>query len=428
MFNKKLLLLGLPIIFTFWWLPNLPIFSSPSGQECNLPLRADMSFSPDRLPPELKIWYDRFLTALYNPEQYLNATMLAKSNNTYYYGRALNTHITSILQVFRITGDPRLLAEVDRLAELMRGRLKDRSILKLGNSTYESDGYLNWLYDYDKEYRGTDVHQMDEMLTHSLIAAVAYTYLMNSNLDRKYAERARFWTDYLVNDFEAKWRERKKIPYGFPFLEKHLTHVYAQWIRYHYYMARLTDCEEYEKEAIRMAKMINRHIKTVPTTRGTAALWDHTMPYKGISPRNPQPFQYARYTVQAAADLSAENFSVFSNPELMKEMAHTLSDFVMNDDSGATFAFFIDGSGKRHETAGRYAISPWTMLGRWASDERILTISERAYFLAEKNPDNPRSIYIPAGMLFSLTRQKKTPWQDLAKEPTHPTNGKIKPL
>lgn len=409
--GKLLFLLLVPVLMAFWWLPSIPFSTQDRRPAFCLPLRADPGFSSEQLPEEIAPWYHRFLAVLYNPRQYLNATLLAKSNNTYHYGRALNTHITSMLQVFRITGDMRILAEVDRLAELMRAQLRDRSVLRRGGNIHETDGYLNWQYRHDKGYEGTDVHQMDEMLSHALIAAIAHAYQVNRDLDPRYAERARFWTDYLANHFEAKWRKRKGIPRGFPFLEKHLIHVTMQWIRYHYYMAQLTGNEAYENEARRMAETVRRHIRKIPVREGTAAMWNHTTAVKGHLAHDPQPFQYARYTVQAAADLASENFDVFSEPGFMEDLAATLAHFVMNDPTGATFAFHIDGSGKKRETAARYAISPWTMLGRWSDDRKILSISEKAYFLAEENPDRPRRIYIPAGMVFSLARQAPPPWR-----------------
>ena len=215
-------------LFSIWFLMLLPCWavSSPTKQSgnfsrTNLTLRIDLTFNEKQLPVEARLWYSRFWAGLRNPSQYPNATALAQSNDTYNYGRPLNTHITTILQLLRVTGDQRLLDEVDRLTELMRAKLKDRSILTVGGSTYQADGYLNWVWQYNEpSYVGTDIHEMDEILTHSLVASYAYAFQVNRDLDPRYAERAQFWTNYLKNHFEAKWRKRKKIPTGFPFLER----------------------------------------------------------------------------------------------------------------------------------------------------------------------------------------------------------------
>ncbi len=367
-----------------------------------LSLRVDPNFTEDSLSPEVRLWYDRFLASLQNPSQYPNATSLASSNDTYNYGRPLNTHITTILQVFRLTGDRRLLDEVDRLAQLMRAQLKDWSILTKDGTVYQADGYLNWLYNYDAGYIGTDVQQMDEMLAHSLVASFAYAFYVNRDLDSRYAERAQFWTDYLKNQFEAKWRKRKNIPTGFPFLTKELTHAYLQWIRYHYYMAKLTGNQAYMDEAVRMAGNIQDEIQQVSTPIGTADFWYHGMTLVGASSTyGPQPTHYARYTVQAAADLAAEGFNIFGQTGFMNRMANTLSYFIMN--STSSYAGNIDGSGTA-ESYDRYSISPWAMLGRWDNTGKIQSETERVYKSIESSPDNPRRIYFPAGMLYMLMR------------------------
>ena len=243
---------------------------------------------------------------------------------------------------------------------------------------------------------------MDEMLAHSLVASFAYAFYVNRDLDSRYAERAQFWTDYLKNQFEAKWRKRKGIPTGFPFLTKELTHAYLQWIRYHYYMAKLTGDQAYMDEAVRMAGNIKDQIQLVSTPIGTADFWYHGMTLIGASSTyGPQPTHYARYTVQAAADLAAEGFNIFGQSGFMDRMANTLSYFIMN--STSSYAGNIDGSGTP-ESYDRYSISPWAMLGRWDNTGKIQSETERVYKLIESSPDNPRRVYFPAGMLYMLMR------------------------
>ncbi len=393
------------ILSLFTTLPTVATTATGPSRS-SLSLRIDPDFSRERLSPSVRLWYDRFWAGLQNSNQYLNATELARSNDTYNYGRALNTHITSILQVLRVTGDRRLLDEVGRLSELMRGQLRDWSVLKKGGKQPEVDGYVNWLYNHDPEYIGTDAHEMDEMLSHALVASMAYAFYINRDLDPRYAERAHFWTNYLKNQFEAKWRRRKHVPSGFPFLEKKLTHVYVQWIRYHYYMARLTGEKSYEDEALRMALIIQSQIREVPTPIGVAAMWDHGMPILGETSFGAQPCHYARYTVQAAADLTAEGFSIFGEPGYMDRIAVTLVYFVIGDGKIVdVMPFKIDGSGVPKEKIERFAISPWTMMGRWDSTGKILAVSEKIYRSVEPDPEHPRSIYIPAGMIFSLLKQ-----------------------
>ena len=106
---------------------------------------------------------------------------------------------------------------------------------------------------------------MDEILTHSLVAAVAAALEENAAFSEVYAEHAAFWTDYLENDFEAKWRGRNDVPSGFPFIEKDLTHPYVQFIRYHFYMHKLTGDAGYQREAERMARLVTRQVREIYT-------------------------------------------------------------------------------------------------------------------------------------------------------------------
>jgi hypothetical protein len=363
-----------------------------------LSLRVDPNFTPSRLPEEARQWYDRLWAGITNPEQLPNATELAASNNLYNYGRGLNTHMTTLLHVFRATGDLRMLDEIDRLAQIMRSKLKDASILKEGGSEYEADGYLNWLYMRDNDYKGTDMHEMDDMMTHSMVASVAWAFYVNRDLDSKYAERATFWTDYLKNHFEAKWRKRKGISGDFPFLTKNLTHVYVQWIRYHYYMFRLTGKPAYYEEASRMAHVIANNIIIVKSSVGEAARWDH-----GIQEvHGPQRTNYARYTMQGLADLSMENFNMSLSNDFMKKIAATLSFFILRPDEEDPIAYHVDGKGSL--TADMYSVSPFSELGYWDNSGRIMVVSEKIFNKLEKNINNPRSIYIPAGIFLSLMR------------------------
>jgi hypothetical protein len=307
--------------------------------------------------------------------------------------------------MLRVTGDRQLLDEVDRLAELMRAQLKDSSILTHGGSTYQADGYLNWqwLNPGDANYYGTDVHVMDEMLTHSLVASYAYAFHLNRDLDPRYAERAQFWTNYLKNHFEAKWRKRNNKSTGFPFLEKNLAHPYMQFVRYHFYMAKLTGDNAYENEALRMAGNIKNQIKEVSTPIGTGAVWAHGMTTLGSTSTGIQSTTYARYTVQGAADLAAEGFSIFGQTGYMERIAVTLANNVMDGNLSA-YAEYINGSGSGGESLDTYAISPWAMIGRWDKTGEVQVETDRVYRQLEASPENPKRIHLPAGMVYLLTR------------------------
>lgn len=372
------------------------------GDDSNVPMIVNPNFNAKNLPFEIRQWHDRLCSGLKNKKNKNYYTTLARSNNVYNYGRQLNTYITSLLNVMRVTGDPFLMHEVDRLAQIMRSQLNDKSILSLKNNIYAKDGFLNWQYRRDNIYYGSDLHEMDEMLTHSLVAAIAYAYQVNADVDNNYKERAIFWLNYLTNHFEKKWRMRKNNPNTFPFLEKKLTHVYTQWIRYNYYMAKLTGKNDYLDEALRMSEIIRKHIFNEVSVSSRHLAWDHGMPILGTPAHGPQPLQYARYTVQSAADLAMEGFTFFAEPGYMEKVAFTVRHFLMADETGRSFPYRIDGKDLGRETPSRFSISPWAMLGRWDPSGKIIMVSKKVYDLTESSLDSPLNIYIPAGIVFSL--------------------------
>src|SRR5690606_5818830 len=101
---------------------------------------------------------------------------------------------------------------------------------------------LNWVWkqDHDKYHQGKDLNKLDEIKTHSILASVAYALDVNRDLSspggRSYGAHADFWEHYLVDHFEAKWRERADVPTAFPFILRPHTHTYHSWLKWHYYM------------------------------------------------------------------------------------------------------------------------------------------------------------------------------------------------
>ena len=150
------------------------------------------------------------------------------------------------------------------MAELARAELKD----------YNRDGFLNWRYLHQEsgaeQWYGDDKHVMDDMLAHTTVAAAAYVFRANCSLDTRYCEHARFWTGYLRNHFEAKWRKRNNVPTGPFFLDKNLAHPHLQWTRYTLYMHRLTGDTTYLQEARTRATEFAQPLHTASPPAGEA--------------------------------------------------------------------------------------------------------------------------------------------------------------
>jgi len=371
------------------------------------PLVGDSAFDMSSLPAETQVWYRRFLYALDSSERYPNVRRAASRGDLYQLGRTVATDVTTILTVFRLTGDLRLLDKVDETMQVARQELRDTN----------GDGYLNWRWLHDRRDRtwyGDDQHVMDEIMTHGMVAQVAWTFRQNqdqtspSGVD--YEERADFWSDYL-QEWEAKWRERNRTPTGFPFIYKNLTHPYLSLVRYLWYSYRLTDDEAYLREATRLAEALNDHeFRSFDTPYGPGLVFAH-----GITRENPSvdylpPLSYAAYSTQILFDLSLEPFPPFTPETTLVPLANTIATKVI--DNGSTdFAPTLGGS---EALAGldvpddtprtpdaNWAISPIGELASFNRSDTIAEVNEQVYQRIERrDPERPDRIAIPAAMVI----------------------------
>ena len=384
-------------------------------------LRGDSSFSVQSLGREERLWYDRLWAGIRNPQQYPNMDSRANSDNIYHYGRDLHTHLQMLLMVFGVTGDLRLLDEVDRLTQIMRSKLHDSWRGTLDGTDGTRDGYLNWVDRKESgSLRGKDISEVNEMRTHAIVAQVAWAFQNNRDLQSpagvSYGERADFWRDYLVNHFEAKWRERERKPWPqFPFLERNGMPSQMNWIRYHYYMGRLTGKAEYTREARRLSdEMFDLEFRETPTKLGPAYVWHATrFSASGGSRHYLQPSTYVRYILADVTELHLEGFYRWGEASHMPKFANTLSQLMM--DNGATdFARDVGGGVARAGIAASpegdwdrmrittYDFGPYMMVAPWDSSGKILSISEQVYHRRESNLGNPQRMFIPAGMFLTL--------------------------
>src|SRR5690606_22663311 len=149
-----------------------------------------------------------------------------------------------------------------------------------------------------------------------------------------YGERAEFWTDYLVNHFEAKWRERHDVPWPeFPFIVRPHMHETTEFIRYHHYMALLTGRREYSTEADRMTQLVLDNFVEVPSDAGPALVTPRSVLEMGGSVEYMLPATYVRYLLATAVDLSLEGVSGWNSETTMQKLARSLSEFMMDNGS-----------------------------------------------------------------------------------------------
>ncbi|NDJ76264.1 MAG: hypothetical protein GYB65_08385 [Chloroflexi bacterium] len=357
---------------------------APAGA-ARLGLVGDPDFDPNDLAPDMRLWYDRLWLAISSDSAYPNPDNAASSGDLYLIGRSLNNHVTALLTAFRVTGDLALLEEADRLMELARAELRDD----------DGDGFMNWRWLYDdsvESYYGNDYHKMDEILAHSLVAAVAYALRQNEQFNPIFGEHADFWTDHLGNDFLGKWEARGDD------IDKSLAHPYSNFMRLYYYLYRLTGDEAYLDEANYRADVLDGSMIEVDTGNGMAFTWDHRVVLPGKEPWGCQPTTYSLQTVLAFQDMHLENFNRYADDVYMTHYMVTFRELVLQYGTDA-MAGNVCGEGE--QSFGKFTISSLPALAIWDNTGTFLEISDAAYYQFE-SPNTPRRVFIPAYMLLAL--------------------------
>lgn len=275
------------------------------------------------LSAEAQAWYDELLTLLGESQM----AQSAATGNLYHIGRYVNLHVTALLLAFSETGDLRILDGIDEAMQIARNELRDPW---LDGTT---DGYLGWLFTQDSaegsSYYGRDDIELDDMMAHGMVAAVTYAYYLNRFQDSPsgvdYNERFEFWSAYLIDHYEAKWRVRTDRPEGFPFVEKGLTHPTIGMLRYLHYMGRI-GYPEHEQAARDLAEAVAAHFQRVDTDGGPAYVYDHGFG----DPHGMTPTTYARYTLPVALELAVTGLPPFDE-DFVAPFGNTVGQLILRD-------------------------------------------------------------------------------------------------
>ena len=388
--------------------PPAPTPTSPSPNTGSYQLRGNPNFSVSSLSAEEQKWYSWLWQAIDNPRPIPDATALAKSGDVFTYRGILQAYVHALLAAFRVTGDLRLLDEVDRLGQLMRSKLSDTN----------GDGYLNWIDKWSSasKFRGKDTNMAFDLKAHALVAEIAWALHNNRDLrspsGRNYGANADYWKNYLVNHFEAKWRKRNGISSGFPFAQHIGFHTMHSFMKWHYYMGKLTGKGAYTREAERMANVFwQQEFKSVSSKYGTAVVWSRGLLSAGGQEKYLMPQDYARFVVQEAVDLHFEGFSHYKSNSNMKKFANTLTGFVISDSTYRSFSRDVGGGVSRAGIPAsatnwpkmvqtRFAESSWAFLANWDSSGKAAAAATKVFNDVEYMRYNPppRRVFIPAAM------------------------------
>ena len=384
-------------------------------------LRGDPGFDPSALPGEVRCWYEALWEVLTDDRRAAYFTSRAARADLYTYSREVNNHLAALLTAFRVTGDLALLDEVDRLAQHMRSKLDDAWTHRAARADGAVDGYLNWVWDRDHsdEHRGRDINEIDEMRTHAAVAQLAYAFAANAELESPngvdYAERAGFWLTYLRDHFEAKWRERNRVPWPeFPFLQRPHLHETLEFARYHHYMHLLTGEEAYAEEAARLSRVSFENFRVAESDAGPALVTPRSVLSMGGRQDYLIPSIYFRHMVPTIVDLYFEGVAPWDDDEVMVQLTRSVSEFIL-DEQGNDVARDIGGGRERagipasgeddwaRISPGVYNLSPFPLFAAWDESGEVAETSLAVHLHVGQREWN---VYTPTGLLLDAALKR----------------------
>jgi hypothetical protein len=401
--------------------------------------------------PQTRAWYERVYAEIAHertrsclpptatPEDYplypASGTLAACSGVKHYVGRGLNFYVTSLLNLFRLTGDEQLLQEVDRVMELARSRLSDT----------DGNGFRNWRW--LKRIDEHDFNAKEDALAHGFIAQVAYVFERNaafSTPEHPYGARAAAWRSYLRDDFEAKWAQRSttRTSQGLP--RHSLFHPYMELLRYTVYMAKLfPEDPRYATLRDEMTRVALSEFVEDQTPAGPALVWSHRMRWAVSGPEVCLDFQmgtYPQQTMMVFVGLALEQHGGFADRQRLRALSRTLSESLLEPnpwgltykDVGGLRNGSLELSGSRRtvtiggwcfqeapasimgreadnfRSAGSYRLLPWGFLAAFAPEPGVPLEATTIYRTNRDVYGDPLSsatptsaVHIPAAMAFA---------------------------
>jgi hypothetical protein len=372
-------------------------------------LLGDLSFKPSNLNQSQLTWYNRLWESL--DSELLLIKHRTGSGNLYYLGRQIDGYSTAALMGLRATGDLKFLDRALEVWDVGHAVLADaldctpincNKIAQTSQGLAPSsdpkqwckcdaskcpktkDGFLNWLYmDFfpkstaieNPSYYCRDSHQMDETMTHSAVAHLAYALHANRSLAPKYAAAADKWRQYLETQFLAKWCSRGGgLLQGWKAVEKDLAHPVSRSMRMAYYLYAITGKPLYLDRAKYYAGVLQRH---VVLKSSSYYVWDHRVTELNKNAAiGAQAINYAQYTVGCFVEMNTEGFAQYAGAGEMERYMRTFRDVVFKTSppSYGSMSAAVDGSGST--SFSMYGLSA---LARWDTTGALLAAAEATY-------------------------------------------------
>lgn len=335
-------------------------------------LRVDQSFSIGKQPKAAQPYLER-IEKLMTAEAKVDAKTVTASMNgptvailggyKERIGRDTGYFTLPLRVIARMTGAPYSRDTSRRLLRALKPQL-----------TVESHG-LRGLQEDAKTKEGNDFNQKEELLAHGEIACEMEDLYDNLGDNAEDDALFRFYLDYLLNDYEAKWLKRYKVR-----LPEHRTlHASLQKVRYCLRLHKFTNDEWYKSEAEKLAPLIREELQYV-TVKGieyVATTWRVRALEPVASKSDAEYFHMSVYfhmDVMQIVDLALSGVSEFADERLLKALANTLEAMIV--DVTYTNRDGTTGKGAMYSDAGAFM---GMRLNEREQSSRAIKLGDRVY-------------------------------------------------
>ena len=308
--------------------------------------------------------YDTLLAELADTDNVNALNSMIDAGDLFTWSRVFHSHINSILNAFRVTGDLQLLDHVDVHMEGLRGKQR------YGWTNASSDPgkwsqYLMWVMsDTTSESDPGEDRKIDDLKIHGLVAMVAYALDLNRGFaspgGRNYTASADQWRDYMLSvgahageGFLSKLNAKYGAGNGFNYAIPHSdAHSWWSWMKCLYFMDRLTGGAGYwGQDANRCANVLwassisgmprsseppEIHAATIDGETGF--VWQSNIARQSTSRNYLQAISYSASNYGDCVTFHFEGWREWASNNNMRAFARPITELQLSDANGVKYA------------------------------------------------------------------------------------------
>ena len=138
------------------------------------------------------------------------------------------------------------------------------------------------------------------------------------------------------------------------------THTYVSWMKWHYYMGRLTGDDSYSIQADKMAESWWGEVRSVNTAQGVAYVWPRGIIGEGSSADYLMPTVYASMVIADMVELHMEEYGRWASEREMRRFALTFTKLMADEG----FPIKRDVGGEHAQAGLRSEGDAWSWMTR----------------------------------------------------------------